>query len=570
MRTGAECVLEGLQNAGVDTVFGLPGGAVLDIFAALYRSPIEFVLTRHEQGATHMADGYARATGKVGCCIVTSGPGATNAVTGLATANMDGIPMVCLTGQVPSGMIGNDAFQEADTCGITRAVTKHNSMIRSVDEIPRVMAEAFHIAQTGKPGPVLVDIPKDMQHAVTEAMAPEKIDIRGYRSVFEVDEKQVDALAEAINKSQKPLLYVGGGVIASGANEELTALARKAKIPVTTTLLGLGGFPETDPLALRMLGMHGSVTANRAVSNCDLLISVGARFDDRVTGRMDMFAQNAKIAHIDIDPCAIGKSVDVDLPVEGDAKEVLIKLLDKVESIERTAWLTQVAKWQQQFPFTYDKNEKELLPQFVIEKIYEVTGGDAIITTEVGQHQMWAAHFFKYTKPRTFISSGGLGTMGFGLPAAIGAQAGFRDKVVVDIAGDGSVQMNFQELVVAVENDLPINVVILNNGYLGMVRQWQEMFYNKEYSATNLMPARHANREQIPESDYLPDFVKMAEAHGAKGVRISKQEEVAGALEKAFSHNGPVVIECIVKPEENVYPMVPPGAGLMEMIQSMA
>ncbi|MCK5528237.1 MAG: biosynthetic-type acetolactate synthase large subunit, partial [Kiritimatiellae bacterium] len=465
---------------------------------------------------------------------------------------------------------GNDAFQEADTCGITRAVTKHNSMVRNVDDIPRVIAEAFHIASTGKPGPVLVDIPKDMQQATTDAITPSLMDIRGYKDTFTSDDKEVDALAEAINSSEKPLLYVGGGVIASGAAAELTALARKARIPVTTTLLGLGGFPETDPLSVRMLGMHGSVMANRSVSHCDLLISVGARFDDRVTGRMDLFAPKAKIAHIDIDPCAIGKSVAVDLPVSGDAKDILIKLLDRVEEIERTPWLEQVAEWTQQFPFAYDKNDPELLPQFVIEKIYEVTGGDAIITTEVGQHQMWAAHFFKYTKPRTFLSSGGLGTMGYGLPAAIGAQAGCRDKIVVDIAGDGSTQMNFQELVVAVENDLPINIVILNNGYLGMVRQWQEMFYNGEYSATHLMPGRLATREKIPQSDYLPDFVKMAEAHGAKGVRISEKGEVTGALEDAFAHKGPVVIECIVKPEENLYPMVPPGAGLMEMIQSMA
>ncbi len=570
MKTGAECILQGLQDAGVETVFGLPGGAVLDLFAALYRSPIEFLLTRHEQGATHMADGYARATGKTGCCIVTSGPGATNAVTGLATAHMDGIPMVCISGQVPSAMIGNDAFQEADTVGITRAVTKHNCMVRHVDDIPRIIAEAFHIANTGKPGPVLIDIPKDMQSASTDVVVAGDLNIRGYQDTFISDDKQIDALAEAINSSKKPVLYVGGGVIASGATAELTALARKTRIPVTTTLLGLGAFPETDPLTLRMLGMHGSVMANRAVSHCDLLISVGARFDDRVTGRMDMFAQNAKIAHIDIDPCAIGKSVAVDLPVLGDAKDILIKLLDRVEEIDRGPWMTEVAGWQKSFQFEYDKNESELLPQFVIEKIYEVTGGDAIITTEVGQHQMWAAHFFKYTQPRTFISSGGLGTMGYGVPAAIGAQAGCRDKLVVCIAGDGSVQMNIQELVVAVENDLPIKIIILNNGYLGMVRQWQEMFYNKEYSATPLLPGRYARREKVPQSDYLPDFIKIAEAHGAKGIRVGEKDKVAATLEEAFAYNGPVVVEFIVKPEENVYPMVPPGAGLMEMIQSMA
>jgi len=573
MKTGAECILEGLERADVKKIFGLPGGAVLDIFSRLYHSSFEFILSRHEQGATHMADGYARATGRVGCCMVTSGPGATNTVTGLATANMDGIPLVCITGQVPSTMIGNDAFQEADTTGITRAVTKHNYLVKSADDIPQIVAEAFYVARTGKPGPVVIDVPKDIQKASTDAEHPKEVKRRGYKPSCAGHPKQIEKLAKAINRACRPLLYAGGGVISGNASDEFTALARKAQLPVTTTLMGLGGFPETDPLSLRMLGMHGSVTANRAVSQCDLLVSVGARFDDRVTGKIQEFAPHAMKAHIDIDPSAIDKSVHTEIPVVGHVKEVLKALIKKVEPADRSKWLKQIAEWQEAFPFAYDRKDSELLPQYVIEQIYELTGGDAIIVTEVGQHQMWAAHFFKYTKPRTLLSSGGLGTMGYGLPAAIGAQAGMPDKTVVDIAGDGSIQMNFQELVVAVEHELPINVVILNNGYLGMVRQWQEMFYNKEYSATRLGQTKRGKIEQIRRVDrdvYLPDFVKLAEAHGATGLRVKQKKEVKPALKKAFDTNGPVVVECIVKQEENVYPMVPPGASLMEMVQSMA
>jgi len=565
--------MDGLQEAGVKTIFGLPGGAVLDIFSKLYHSPFDFILTRHEQGATHMADGYARATGKTGCCIVTSGPGATNTVTGLATAYMDGIPMVCISGQVHSHMIGNDAFQEADTTGITRAITKHNYLVKNVDDLPRIIAEAFYIASTGKPGPVLIDVPKDVQQASTKAHTPKEVCMRGYNPVIDGHPKQIEKLAKAINQAKKPVFYVGGGVIAGNAAEELTALARKAMIPVTTTLMGLGGFPETDPLAMRMLGMHGSVAANHAVSACDLLVSIGARFDDRVTGKVSEFAPHAVIAHIDIDPSSISKSVVTDIPVVGHVKNILKQLIELIEPADRSEWLAQVAKWQEEFPFDYDRNEKQLLPQYVIEQIYEVSKGDAIVVTDVGQHQMWSAHFFKYTKPRTFLSSGGLGTMGYGMPAAIGAQCGMRNKTVVNISGDGSIQMNFQELVVAVEHKLPINVVILNNGHLGMVRQWQEMFYKKEYSASTLGQANRPKNERIKhEGDniYLPDFVKLAEAHGATGIRVTKKEEVTRALHKAFDTDGPVVIDCIVKPDENVYPMVPPGASLTEMIQSMA
>ena len=571
MKTGAECVLEGLKNAGVKTIFGLPGGAVLDIFAKLYNSSLEFVLARHEQGAAHMADGYARATGKVGCCIVTSGPGATNAVTGLATAHADGVPVVCVTGQVPSSMIGNDAFQEADTTGITRTITKHNYLVRDVDDLPRVMAEAFHVAATGKPGPVVVDIPKDVQQASTSARPPEAVEMRGYKPVASGHPKQIQKLAKAINEAERPVLYVGGGVIAGNAAKELTALSRKAKLPVTTTLMGLGAFPETSRLALRMLGMHGNAAANLAVSHCDLLVSVGARFDDRVTGKISEFAPHAVKAHIDIDPSAIDKSVPIDIPVVGHVRQILKSLVEKVACRDRAPWLKQVMKWKKDHPFAYDQNDQELLPQFVIEQVYKATKGDAIIVTDVGQHQMWAAHFFKYTKPRTFLSSGGLGTMGYGLPAAIGAQAGHRDRTVVAIAGDGSIQMNFQELVVAVEHGLPINVVILNNGYLGMVRQWQEMFYKREYSMTRLGQDKRCSIEKVcgPKDGYLPDFVKLAEAHGATGLRVAGKKELAPALRKALATDGPVVVECLVKQEENVYPMVPPGASLSEMILSM-
>jgi acetolactate synthase-1/2/3 large subunit len=573
MRTGVECLMDGLKKAGVQTIFGLPGGQVLDIFDGLYNAPFEFVLTRHEQGAAHMADGYARATGRVGCCLVTSGPGATNTVTGLGTAYMDSIPLVCISGQVPTSMIGNDAFQEADTTGITRPVTKHNYLVREVDDLPRIIAEAFYIAGTGKPGPVLVDIPKDVQRASTKAPTPDSVSIRGYNPTTEGHPKQIARLAEAINKAKKPLLYVGGGAIAANAAEEVTQLARKAKIPVTTTLLGLGSFPETDSLALRMLGMHGSVTANYATHHCDLLVSIGARFDDRVTGKITEFAPHAKIAHIDIDPTAISKSVPVDIPVVGDVKKVLKVLIPLVESKERTEWLTQIQEWKQKNPFAYDRNGSKLMPQYVIEQIYALTKGDAIIVTEVGQHQMWSAQYYKYTQPRTFISSGGLGTMGFGLPAAIGAQFGCPAKMVVDISGDGSAQMNFQELVVAVEHQAPIKVVILNNGCLGMVRQWQELFYKKQYSATGLGQSGRGKNEKIkdrPDTPYLPDFVKLAEAHGALGLRAKTRAAVVPMLAKAFEYDGPAVVECIVESKANVFPMVPAGASLTEMIQSMA
>ncbi|MEI7437180.1 MAG: biosynthetic-type acetolactate synthase large subunit, partial [bacterium] len=567
--------IEGLQRAGVKTMFGLPGGTVLDFFAKLAHAPMEFFLVRHEQGATHMADGYARATGKAGVCLVTSGPGATNAVTGLATANMDGSPVVCISGQVPSPLIGNDAFQEADTVGITRAVTKHNYLVKNVDDLPRIMVEAFEIATSGKPGPVLVDVPKDIQQARCDLPFPTEMNRRGYRPENEPDAQDVERLARAITTARRPVFLVGGGVISGDATAEFTAVALKTGVPVVSTLMGLGAFPGNAALALGMIGMHGTVAANRAASACDLIVSVGARFDDRVTGKVSTFAPHALKGHIDIDPSAIGKSVQVDLPVVGHVKIVLRQLLEAVESVARPEWLAQVADWKETNPLTYDRASKELLPQYVIEQIAAVTHGDALIVTDVGQHQMWAAHFYPYSKPRSFITSGGLGTMGFGLPAAIGVKAARRDQPVVLISGDGSIQMNFQELVVAVEHDLPIVVVILNNGYLGMVRQWQELFYKREYSGVRLgRDARHTN-ERISATiqaagPYRPDFVKLAEAHGAMGIRVTRQEEVAPALVKALNAGLPVVVECIVRAEENVYPIVPPGKALSELLQGLA
>ncbi len=575
MRTGADIVIEGLLRAGVKTLFGLPGGMVLDIFDKLPCAPIEFFLARHEQGAAHMADGYARATGQAGVCLVTSGPGATNTVTGLATANMDGSPVVCIAGQVASPLIGNDAFQEADTVGITRAVTKHNYLVKRVEDLPRIMVEAFEIATTGKPGPVLVDVPKDIQQTACDTPFPAGMNRRGYRPDNDPDDQDIERLARAVAAARRPVFLVGGGVISGDAAAEFAAVAVKAGVPVVSTLMGLGAFPGSAPLALGMIGMHGTVAANRAASACDLVVSVGARFDDRVTGKVSTFAPHALKGHIDIDPSAIGKSVPVDFPVVGHVKIALRKLLEAVEPVARPEWLAQVSEWKARHPLTYDRSSKELLPQYVIEQIAAVTRGDALIVTDVGQHQMWAAHFYPYSKPRSFITSGGLGTMGFGLPAAIGVKAARRDQPVVLISGDGSIQMNFQELVVAVEHDLPIVVVILNNGYLGMVRQWQELFYKREYSGVRLgRDERHLN-ERIPATiraagPYRPDFVKLAEAHGALGMRVTRQDEVAPALVKALAAGRPVVVECLVRAEENVFPIVPPGKALNELLQGLA
>ncbi len=552
---GAKVLIESLKKENVEVIFGYPGGSVLPLFDALYDAPVKFILTRHEQGAVHAADGYARATGNVGVCIATSGPGATNLVTGIANAYMDSIPIVAITGQVKTFLIGNDAFQEADVTGITRPITKHSYLVKEVDDLACIVKEAFHIARTGRPGPVVIDLPVDVTMKETEFHYPKEISIRGYKPTYFGHPGQLKKAAKTIARAKRPIIYAGGGIILSDAASLLKELATKIDAPVTTTLLGLGGFPETHKLSLGMLGMHGTAYANHAIMESDLIIAVGARFDDRVTGKIETFAPHAKIIHIDIDPSAISKSVKVDIPIVGDAKNVLTALNKLIKKPPQTTeWLTRVQDWKKKYPLKY-KDDKKLRPQYVVEQIYELTNGDAIICTEVGQNQMWAAQFYKYTSPRTFISSGGLGTMGYGLPAAIGAQVGKPKKIVFDIAGDGSIQMNIQELTTAVINKLPVKIAILNNGCLGMVRQWQELFYNRRYSHTQLIN---------------PDFVKLAEGYGAVGIRVTKKDEVAKAIKKAINTPKTVVIDFRVEPEENVYPMVPVGEAINRMIGGMA
>ena len=553
-RNGAQILIEVLQSEGVEIIFGIPGGVVIPIFDALYQSPLKVILGRHEQGSGHMADGYARATGRVGVCLSTSGPGATNLVTAIATANFDSIPMVALTGQVKTRLIGNDAFQEADITGITRTITKHNYLVRDVEDLGRVLREAFHIASTGRPGPVVVDLPLDVTTAETESAVPDDVDLPGYKPNYEGNLRQLGLAAEAINESKKPVLYVGGGAVISRCSAELIELATKAEIPVTTTLMALGAFPASNPLWMGMLGMHGTPTANNAIMQSDLIVAVGARFDDRITGRIDNFAPDAKIIHIDIDPSSISKNISVEIPVVGDAKRILTKLNKLVEPCKHTEWIEQVNKWQTDHPLTYKRYG--LNPQFVIEQIWEATKGEAIITTEVGQNQMWAAQYYKFDQPRHFLTSGGLGTMGYGFPAAIGAQFAVPDATVFDIAGDGSFQMNIQELSTAVENKSPVNVAILNNGYLGMVRQWQELFWEGRYASSHLAPGN-------------PDFVKVAEGYGAKGMRVTEPDQVRPAVEEAIAHRGPVVMDFVVNPDENVSPMVPSGEAIDKMIDTM-
>lgn len=548
---GAQILVEALRKEGVEYIFGYPGGSVLPIFDALYDSPIKFILTRHEQGAAHAADGYARATGKTGVCIATSGPGATNLVTGIATANMDSIPMVVFTGQVKRKMIGNDAFQEADVTGITRPITKHNYLVEDTRDLTRIIKEAFYIASSGRPGPVLVDLPVDITMEQAEFEYPQKIELRSYKPTYSGHLGQIRKAVKLIKESKKPIIYAGGGVLIANAERELKQLVEKTSIPITTTLLGLGCFPETHVLSLKMLGMHGTIYANYAIMNSDLIIAIGSRFDDRVTGNTEKFAPGAKIIHIDIDPTTIGKNIPVDVPIVGDAKSVLKELNKFIEKPEIEIWLKQVKEWKQENPLCYSQ-KGGLKPQYVMEEIYKITKGEAIIVTEVGQNQMWAAQFYNYTKPRTFISSGGLGTMGYGLPAAIGAQIGCPDKIVFDIAGDGSIQMNIQELTTAVLNKLPVKIAILNNSYLGMVRQWQELFYKKRYSQTHLVN---------------PDFVKLAEAYGALGFRVIKKEDVVPTLKKALESKKPVVMDFVIEEEENVFPMVPAGEAIDRMIE---
>jgi len=556
IKTGSQILLDALIREGVEYIFGIPGGANLPLFDALYGSPIKFILTRHEQGAGHAADGYARSTGKVGVCLATSGPGATNLVTAIATAYMDSVPMIAITGQVKTFLIGNDAFQEADIIGITRPVTKHSYLVKEVKDLARVVKEAFFIANTGRKGPVLIDLPVDITLEKCEEIIPAEVDLPGYKPKYEGNIRQIKIAAEEINNSLMPVIYTGGGIVSSDGSQELFGLAERGNIPVTTTLMGLGGFPEDHDLSLGMLGMHGTVYANFAVTECDLLIAIGSRFDDRVTGKIDEFAPRAKIIHIDVDPASISKTIKVNIPIVGDAKNILQELNKHIHFVERKEWFDKIKSWKEKNPLSYNNTGSVIKPQYVIEQICEAGKGNVIITTEVGQNQMWAAQFFTYTKPRTFLSSGGLGTMGYGFPAAIGAQLGCPDKIVVDIAGDGSIQMNIQELSTVARLNIPVKIAILNNGFLGMVRQWQELFYQKRYSGVNL----NGN----------PDFVKLAEAYGASGFLIEKKEDVRPTIEKAFSIKGPVVMDFRIDPTENVFPMVPAGQAIHRMIGTMA
>jgi len=557
---GSKILLECLKKEGIKHIYGYPGGVVLNIFDHLHdEKDIELILTRHEQAAVHAADGYARASGKVGVALVTSGPGATNTVTGIATAYMDSIPMVVFSGQVPTMLIGNDAFQEADIVGITRPCTKHNYLVKDVKDLAQTIREAFHIASTGRPGPVLIDLPKDVTTSSAEFTWPKQVNIRSYNPTYHGNKWMIKQCMQMISKAKKPVIMAGGGVILSGAAKELREFAETTKIPVTMTLMGLGGFPGTHKLAMGMLGMHGTYYANKAVQSADLIIGIGVRFDDRVTGRTADFAPEAKIIHIDIDPTSIRKNVDVALPVVGDVKNVLKDLLEETKKHKeqwgavRNSWLKQIDAWKKERPLSYNFDKKIIKPEFVVEKIYEVTKGKAIICTEVGQNQMWAAQYYKYDKPRKWLSSGGLGTMGYGFPAAIGAQMACPNETVFDVAGDGSIQMNIQELATAVINKLPVKIAILNNRFLGMVRQWQELFFNERYAHTGL--------------DVTPDFVKLAEAYGAVGLRATTPDEVEPVLRESLKiKDRPVMIDFVVDWKSKVFPMVPAGAAIDEMI----
>lgn len=556
--TGAQIIMAVLKEEGVDTIFGYPGGVVIDIFDELARTDIKHILVRHEQGAAHAADGYARAKGGVGVCLVTSGPGATNTVSGLASAYMDSIPIVVLTGQVPTKLIGNDAFQEVDIVGITRPCTKHNYLVKRTEDLVRVLKEAFHIARSGRPGPVLVDLPKDVTQGKARYDPLPEPRMASYNPTYKPHVRQLQRAIDLIRQAEKPVIFSGGGVILSGATKELTLFARALKAPVTASLMGLGSFPGTDPQWLGMLGMHGTYRANMAIGACDLLIGIGVRFDDRVTGKVEAFAPHAKIIHIDIDPTSISKNIPVTVPIVGDCKTALSQLnrLLKEQKVKftqknRKPWFEQIEKWKKTKPLRYDQQDT-IKPQYVVEKLYEMTKGKAIITTEVGQNQMWAAQYYHFERPNCFITSGGLGCMGFGLPAAIGAQVACPDRLVVDIAGDGSIQMNIQELATAVQYRLPVKVVILNNRYLGMVRQWQQLFYERRYAATDMQ--------------YAPDFSKLAEAYGALGLKATKPEEVVPTLKQGLESPGPAIMDFWVDREECVYPMVPAGAALTEML----
>jgi acetolactate synthase-1/2/3 large subunit len=553
-RTGAQILCECLIKEGVEVIFGFPGGAVLPLYDALPQYPqLHHILVRHEQGAAHAADGYARATGRVGVCLATSGPGACNLVTGIATAHLDSSPVVAITGQVARPFIGKDAFQEIDITGITVPITKHNYLVLKAEEIANVVKEAFYIAKNGRPGPVLIDIPRDVFTEEATFHYPEKVKLSSFKPITHGHPAQIKKAAKLINEAKKPVILAGRGVIISGAFQELKELAEKAQIPVVTTLLGIGCFPEDHILSLGMIGMHGMAYANLAVQNSDLIIAIGMRFDDRATGKVSGFAPHAQIIHIDIDPAEIGKNVRVDIPIVGDVKHVLSELNKYIEFQTRIDWIKQVEQWREEHPVLSIRDTDKLLPQFVIRKIYEVTKGNAIIVTGVGQNQMWASQHFWYNKPYSFISSGGLGTMGFELPAAIGAKVGRPDETVWAIAGDGGFQMTIQELATAVQENIGVKIAIINNGFLGMVRQWQELFYKKRYVATPLSN---------------PDFVKVAEAYGIPGVRVTDKKLVVSAIQKAMDYAGPFLIDFVVEPEENIYPMVAPGCTLAEIIEA--
>ncbi|MFC3039581.1 biosynthetic-type acetolactate synthase large subunit [Virgibacillus xinjiangensis] len=553
--TGADLLVQTLVEAEVDTVFGYPGGAVLPIYDALYRNetPFKHILSRHEQGSIHAAEGYARVTGKPGVVIATSGPGATNLITGITDAMIDSLPLVIFTGQVAQGVIGTDAFQESDVMGITTPITKYNYQVNNLSELPRIVNEAFHIASTGRPGPVVIDIPKNISQEVTGETFKKDFHLPGYQPTIKPNPLQVVKLADALSRAKKPLLLAGAGVVFAKASEELEQFADKHQIPVVNTLLGLGSFPASNPLSLGMAGMHGTYAANMAIYESDLLINIGARFDDRLTGNLEHFAPHAKVAHIDIDPAEIGKNVDTDIPVVGDAKEALQALLDStVEVDECRSWKETIGQNRLDYPLWYDEGSSAMSPQWLLEQIHRLTDGDAIVTTDVGQHQMWAAQYYKFDRPNRWVTSGGLGTMGFGFPAAIGAQLGAPEDLVVSIVGDGGFQMTLQELSIIQERNLPVKVIIVNNNALGMVRQWQESFYEERYSES-LLPNN-------------PDFVKLAESYGIHGVKVEREEDALAVLEDVFQSDGPAIVDCRVEQQACVYPMIAPGKGLHEMI----
>ena len=558
---GARILCESLLREGVDIVFGYPGGAVLHIYDELcnYRDRLRHVLVRHEQGAIHMAEGYAKATGKVGVALVTSGPGATNAVTGIANAFMDSTPLVVISGQVPRKMIGSDAFQEADTVGITRPCTKYNYLVNDVRDLAEIVKEAFYIAGSGRPGPVLIDIPKDVTAETAPFIYPDQLNLPSYKPETFGDPEQVRRAVARMCEARRPLLYVGGGVIHSNGYEELEELAERLSLPVTPTLMGLGCFPSGHPLSLGMLGMHGTYCANMAISDADLIVAIGVRFDDRVTGALNKFAVNAEIIHVDVDRSSIDKNRRVEVPILGDAKSVMRQMLDEIDeeasatSDERlAAWWEQIAEWKSYAPLAYESSDEVIMPQYLIQELYRLTNGDAIITTDVGQHQMWLAQYYPFNGPRQSITSGGLGTMGFGFPAALGAQIAYPDKQVIAFVGDGGFQMTAQELATAVQYKANLKIVIMNNNHLGMVRQWQEIFYDGAYSHVNM--------------EWLPDFVKLAEAYGAVGLRATKPDQLRSVLERGLATPGCVLMDVLVAEEENVYPMIPAGAGLKEIV----